>query len=255
MTGYQSKKAAAQDKLEQWDMPSEAFNDWWDSDYDDSTNPYEKDTFAYWAWAGWQAALAQPEQEPVEDVMLYHDDGTRIVRITAQRKPLTDEEIEQMRERTGDYDSFERCCPHDSDCAVHNMPAYPAGACDCTYKNTFNTPPSAKIHEVCLKLAKQELDKLTAENFGRTPNDAWTNKIVDVYHFFDSNPKAKNLTVLYTKAHQPKHDTPPAAQRKPLTDEAIQKVWDVASGAIPGWSRHIAYARAIEAAHGIKENT
>jgi hypothetical protein len=65
MTGYQSKKAAAQDKLEQWDMPSEAFNNWWDSDYDDSTNPYEKDTFAYWAWAGWQAALAQPAQELV----------------------------------------------------------------------------------------------------------------------------------------------------------------------------------------------
>ena len=32
-----------------------------------------------------------------------------------------------------------------------------------------------------------------------------------------------------------------------LTDEEIQKIWDVASGAIPGWSRHIAYARAIEA--------
>jgi hypothetical protein len=78
MTGYQSKKAAAldedgmylvhqtqpaQDKLEQWGC--EAFNDWWDSDYDDSTNPYEKDTFAYWAWAGWQAALAQPAQKPV----------------------------------------------------------------------------------------------------------------------------------------------------------------------------------------------
>jgi len=44
-------------------------------------------------------------------------------------------------------------------------------------------------------------------------------------------------------------------QRKPLTDKQIQKIWDVASGAIPGWSRHIAYARAIEAAHGIKENT
>jgi len=63
MTGFKSKKAAALDKLEQWDMPSEAFNNWWDSDYDDSTNPYEKDTFAYWAWAGWKAALAQPEQE------------------------------------------------------------------------------------------------------------------------------------------------------------------------------------------------
>ena len=38
-----------------------------------------------------------------------------------------------------------------------------------------------------------------------------------------------------------------AAQRKPLTDEEIQKIWDVASGAIPGWSRHITFARAIEA--------
>jgi hypothetical protein len=44
-------------------------------------------------------------------------------------------------------------------------------------------------------------------------------------------------------------------QRKPLTDEQIQKIWDVASGTLPGWSRHIAYARAIEAAHGIKEKT
>ena len=58
MTGYQSKKGMARDKLKQ-----DAFNDWWNNDYDDSTNPYEKDTFAYWAWAGWQAALAQPAQE------------------------------------------------------------------------------------------------------------------------------------------------------------------------------------------------
>ena len=77
MTGYESKRAMAQDKLKcQCSMTTKlvgsgcqycnpeymddnAFNDWWDSDYDDSTNPYEKDTFAYWAWAGWQAALAQ----------------------------------------------------------------------------------------------------------------------------------------------------------------------------------------------------
>lgn len=41
------------------------------------------------------------------------------------------------------------------------------------------------------------------------------------------------------------------AQRKPLTDEEIQVIWDVAAAVIPGWSRHIAYARAIEAAHNI----
>lgn len=36
-----------------------AFDDWWDSDYDDSTNPYTKDSACYWAWAGWQAAKAE----------------------------------------------------------------------------------------------------------------------------------------------------------------------------------------------------
>lgn len=42
-------------------------------------------------------------------------------------------------------------------------------------------------------------------------------------------------------------------QRKPLTDEQIQAIWNLESGALPQWSRHIAFARAIEAAHGIKE--
>lgn len=59
MTGYESKKAMARDKLEQWDTPSEAFNAWWNGEYDDSTNPFTKHSLAYWAWAGWQAALAQ----------------------------------------------------------------------------------------------------------------------------------------------------------------------------------------------------
>ena len=34
----------------------EGFNNWWDSEYDDSENRFEKDSAAYWAWAGWQAA-------------------------------------------------------------------------------------------------------------------------------------------------------------------------------------------------------
>jgi hypothetical protein len=50
MTGYQSKRAAAQGKLAQ-----DAFNDWWGSDYDDSTNPCIEGTPVYWAWAGWHA--------------------------------------------------------------------------------------------------------------------------------------------------------------------------------------------------------
>ena len=45
--------------------------------------------------------------------------------------------------------------------------------------------------------------------------------------------------------------TPPA-QRKPLTDEQIIKCWGQVSGTRYGY---VAFARAIEAAHGIKENT
>ena len=46
--------------------------------------------------------------------------------------------------------------------------------------------------------------------------------------------------------------THPQPKAEPLTDEQIQAIWNTASGTVPGWSRHIAYARAIEAAHGIK---
>jgi hypothetical protein len=64
------------------------------------------------------------------------------------------------------------------------------------------------------------------------------------------NDAADTLSIVYQRGFA---DGKKAAQRKPLTDEEIQKIWDGAAGAIPGWSRHIAYARAIEAAHNIKE--
>ena len=50
---------------EQWDAIPDAFNEWWNADYDDTGNPYRKDSPAYWAWSGWKAASKQPEQEPV----------------------------------------------------------------------------------------------------------------------------------------------------------------------------------------------
>jgi hypothetical protein len=43
----------------EWDKPNASFNDWWNGDYDDSANPFEQDSAAYWAWAGWQAAHRQ----------------------------------------------------------------------------------------------------------------------------------------------------------------------------------------------------
>ena len=46
-----------------WDKPSDSFNEWWNADYEDPANPFEKDSAAWWAWAGWKAA--QTVQEPV----------------------------------------------------------------------------------------------------------------------------------------------------------------------------------------------
>jgi len=39
-----------------WDNIPQAFNDWWNADYDDSTNPFRLNSPAYWAWFGWSAA-------------------------------------------------------------------------------------------------------------------------------------------------------------------------------------------------------
>ena len=45
-------------------------------------------------------ALAQPEQKPVEDVVAYHSDGTRTVRIAPKRPwvGLTEDEVEDCME-------------------------------------------------------------------------------------------------------------------------------------------------------------
>jgi hypothetical protein len=61
--GFQAKRKMAANKL--WDRPSVAFDEWWNNDNDESTNPFRLESGAYWAWAGWKAALAQPAQEPV----------------------------------------------------------------------------------------------------------------------------------------------------------------------------------------------
>ena len=46
----------ALEQPEQWNKPSASFNEWWNRSYVDSANPFEIDSAAYWAWAGWQAA-------------------------------------------------------------------------------------------------------------------------------------------------------------------------------------------------------
>jgi hypothetical protein len=61
------------------------------------------------------------------------------------------------------------------------------------------------------------------------------------------DPLAHKVTPLYT--------TPPAqpAQRQPLTDEQIMQTWEGIIKYAPGEVRLRDFARAIEAAHGIKE--
>ncbi len=50
------RTAIEQPEQGQWDAIPDAFNEWWDSDYDDSTNPFKRNSPAYWAWSGWSAA-------------------------------------------------------------------------------------------------------------------------------------------------------------------------------------------------------
>ena len=45
------------------DAIPDAFNEWWNADYDDTGKPYRKDSSAYWAWSGWKAASKQPEEQ------------------------------------------------------------------------------------------------------------------------------------------------------------------------------------------------
>ena len=53
------------------------FDEWWNEDYDDKDNPFEKDSFGYWAYAGWCAALAEPEQKPVDLLKQSEREGWR----------------------------------------------------------------------------------------------------------------------------------------------------------------------------------
>ena len=61
-----------------------------------------------------------------------------------------------------------------------------------------------------------------------------------------SDPKG----ILVWDGEEPLRAYTPPAQRKPLTDEQIIKCWGQVSGTRHGY---VAFARAIEAAHGIKE--
>jgi len=47
---------------------TDAFNRWWNSDGVVEDNPYGRDTPAFWAWEGWQAALTKSEPKKLINV-------------------------------------------------------------------------------------------------------------------------------------------------------------------------------------------
>ena len=49
------EQAEEQPEQGQWDAIPDAFNEWWNADYDDSTNPFRLNSPAYWAWSGYTA--------------------------------------------------------------------------------------------------------------------------------------------------------------------------------------------------------
>ena len=101
--------------------------------------------------------------------------------------------------------------------------------------------------------AQQALDKM-AENARELGLDYEPAQQEPVAYWI---PKAEQFCIAdpsgrpFAKAWEPLYTSPPA-QRKPLTDEEIIKCWGQVSGTRYGYA---AFARAIEAAHGIKENT
>jgi hypothetical protein len=51
------------------------FNAWWDEGEITTDNPYEADSFAFWAWEGWQAGV-KAEREACRSIVMEAFDDT-----------------------------------------------------------------------------------------------------------------------------------------------------------------------------------
>jgi hypothetical protein len=81
----------------------------------------------------WQASRKQAlEEARNECAKLYsskpHTNMDHVAHAQALRQCIS-----AIRSLEGNATS-ERCCEHDSDCAVHNAPALPVGPCDCSVR-------------------------------------------------------------------------------------------------------------------------
>ena len=81
------------------------------------------------------------------EALCHMDDYARMAGIDpiGPRKVLVDFITEAERATQPAQD---RCCEHDSDCAIHNAPAYPVGPCDCTLSEKPVQEPVAAARAV-----------------------------------------------------------------------------------------------------------
>jgi len=154
---------------------------------------------------------------------------------------------------------------HWSDCAVHSEPAYPKSECDCggivavaDYTALSDKYVALSDKYVALKAQHKEQEPvawlLTDKNINSLQVDSIQRLINRLNHAHHTDLCVRiNGQDEWFQADWLKHmviATPP--QRKPLTDDEMKLLW-----AKHGYKSAMCkpFARAIEAAHGIKENT
>ena len=151
---------------------------------------------------------------------------------------------------------------HWSDCAVHSEPAYPKSECDCggivavaDYTALSDKYVALSDKYVALKAQHKEQEPvawlLTDKNINSLQVDSIQRLINRLNHAHHTDIRVRiNGQDEWFEADWLKHMvrvTPP--QRKPLTDDLLTDLWYKQS---LDWME---FARVIEAAHGIKENT
>ena len=74
-------------------------------------------------------------------------------------------------------------------------------------------------------------------------------------YVFSCAPRGGLLTAIdgaISAAEQQQTEPAQEPNKVTLTDDEIQAIWNVESGSIPGWKRHISFARAVIAADRAK---
>jgi len=141
---------------------------------------------------------------------------------------------------------------HWSDCAVHSEPAYQAGECDC---GGYSPDKELLDSATAFYNATVADSQVRISSSSQEKRDAAFNASERLRFALLAKLKAtdEDLKVYQSIANNYFKDTTPQ-QRKPLTDEQLMIALlgvDHETKRIPNGFR--AFARAIEAAHGIKE--